>query len=81
LVGLIDSSELLKLDAQHSLWPLELGDAGRGDAEPGSQNGAAGASGGDEEASMLWVDEITCVGCKFCSSVARGTFLMTAQVG
>mgnify|MGYP003685566407 CR=1 FL=1 len=30
--------------------------------------------------SMLFIDEITCVGCTFCTSVARNTFLMTSQV-
>jgi len=29
-----------------------------------------------EAESMIWVDEISCIGCKFCATVARSTFSM-----
>jgi len=61
LIGAVDSSELLRQDESHMLWPLEL------DKAPNAK-------------SMLFIDEITCVGCTFCTSVARNTFLMTSQV-
>lgn len=32
-----------------------------------------------EAKSMLWVDELSCVGCKFCASVARCTFKMAEE--
>ena len=29
-----------------------------------------------DEKQMLWVDELSCIGCKFCTTVARATFTM-----
>ncbi|EOD25997.1 hypothetical protein EMIHUDRAFT_48350, partial [Emiliania huxleyi CCMP1516] len=31
--------------------------------------------------SMIWVDEISCIGCKFCATVARSTFSMARGTG
>jgi ferredoxin len=36
---------------------------------------------GNEGSSMLWVDELSCIGCKYCSSIARQTFQMAEGDG
>jgi ferredoxin len=60
MVGELDSSALLNLDEEADLWPERL------------------ASGTDRatDTDMLWVDELSCVGCTWCADVARSTFRM-----
>ena len=64
LVGTTDSSELLALDEANDFWPEHL---------PKDLDSTK-----DQE--MLWVDELSCIGCTWCADVARSTFRMEDNV-
>lgn len=63
LVGQISSSEMLRRDEQFETWPEA--NLAKGDADT-TQN-------------MLWVDELSCIGCTWCADVARSTFRMANE--
>ena len=65
LVGEIDSSELLLRDEAAGQWPI--GNLPHGDRETSED--------------MLWVDELSCIGCRWCADVARSTFQMAEPYG
>ena len=35
----------------------------------------------DDQSAMLWVDELSCVGCRYCATIARSTFSMAEGDG
>lgn len=65
LVGNVDSSMLLSLDEEAGMWPVD-------NLPQGDRHTAE---------TMLWVDELSCIGCTWCADVARSTFQMTEPYG
>jgi ferredoxin len=64
-VGKVDSSQLLDLDEAAGVWPEE--NLPKGDPETAQD--------------MFWVDELSCIGCRWCADVARSTFRIESEYG
>ena len=46
-----------------------------------SPSGLEPCLGGELRLQAIWVDEIVCVGCRYCAHVATNTFLMDQETG
>jgi ferredoxin len=50
--------------------------------QPGSQNcGFAPVLGGQLRQKAVWVDEASCIGCRYCANVATNTFVVEPEWG
>ena len=52
--------------------------------KPNSTNGPNGKEprlGGQLRDKAVWVDEATCIGCRYCSNVASNTFVLEPRFG
>ena len=45
------------------------------------KNGQEPLLGGQLREKAVWVDEVACIGCRYCAHVATNTFLMMADSG
>jgi len=73
----VDSADQPNYSAQTGLEP-ELGGQLRHQAE---RTGLEPELGGAVRQKGVYVDEITCIGCKHCAHVARNTFYIEADYG
>ena len=52
----------------------------KADADTGP-NGKEPRLGGELRQKAVWVDESTCIGCRYCANVATNTFVMEPNLG
>ena len=61
--------------------PVDAAFLARSRQSIGSRTGSEPSLGGALRKKAVWVEEVDCIGCRYCAHVASNTFVMVPETG